>query len=92
MESDMMAKRKHSRVRRKIVGLLRLYPTGLTSNEIRDKLALSLSIKSISQVLKGVPGIISSVSKMTDFCAEQEYNQWVLDDEERFVNWLEGRK
>ena len=86
-----MAVRKHSRVRRKIVGLLRQSPTGLTSNEIRDKLALSLSIKSISQVLKGVPGIISSVSKMTDFCAEQEYNQWVLDDEERFINWLEGR-
>ena len=86
-----MAVRKHSRVRRKIVGLLRQYPTGLTANEIRDKLSLSLSIKSISQVLKGVPGIISSVSKMRDFCSEQEYHQWVLDDEDRFVNWLEGR-
>lgn len=86
-----MAVRKHSRVRRKIVGLLRLYPTGLTSNEIRDKLALSLSIKSISQVLKGVPGIISSVSRMSDFCAEQDYKQWVLDDEGKFNTWLEGR-
>ena len=85
-----MAVRKHSRVRRKIVGLLRQYPAGLTSNEIRDKLNLSFSIKSISQILKGVPGIRSGICRTLDFCAEQEYNQWVLDDEDRFNTWIGG--
>ena len=86
----MAMKRRHSRIRLRIVALLKEHPDGLTSDGIRGMLKVGNSVKSIAQILDATPGVGSFVSKVHDFVKQQDYHVWVLDDEERFNKWIGG--